>query len=231
MKNESEKYIPADVLAAFLDGNASALECQMILNTISEDAGLRELLHVSQLVDVDMGVSSQECDSLPTAAMAATCDEGAYCSLECEKYVLNKFGIMYDEAQLLANAILNGWQEENGTALQNIGRHLEGKGLIVTRKFKCSIKDIEDTLNANACVIVAVDGGELSGESVTEIREDLLIGQVSDHAVVVKSYDAHMHTITIYDPNSSNREDVYHVEIFEDAWSDSANYMVTVSVN
>ena len=229
MKKKSVNNISAEVLAAFLDGNATAQESKEIINALTEDAELRELMHISQSVDAELGITSQECEFIPMTAMAATCNEENYCCLECEKYILRKLNVEFDEEQLLQNAIKNGWQKEDGTALHNIGRHLESKGIVVTRQYKATIDDISNALNRNECVIVAVDGGELQENRANEIVEDLLIGQIPDHTVVVLSLDTSNDTITIYDPNSSNAEDTFPIEQFKDAWNDSKNYLVTAT--
>ena len=229
MRKKLGNNISEEVLAAYLDGNATAEESKEILHALSEDAELRELLHISQLVDAELGLMPQECEFIPMTAMAATCDEENYCSLECEKYILRKFHIDFNEQELLQNALQNGWQKTDGTALHNVGRHLEAKDLVVTRQYKSTMKDIANALKANEGVIVAVDGGELLGSRAAEIKEDILIGQIPDHTVVVLSYDAENKTITLYDPNSSNAEDTYSVEQFEDAWNDSKNYLVTIN--
>lgn len=231
MKKRSINNISAEVLAAFLDGNATAQESNEIIGALSEDARLRELLDISQAVDADMGLMLQDSDLLPMTAMAATCDEENYCSLECEKYVLRRLNIEFDEQQLLENAIHNGWQRQDGTALHNVGRHLEANGLVVTRRYKSSISDIAQALYEGDNVIVAVDGGELIGNGVEEVLEDILISQIPDHVVVVLSLDVENKTITIFDPNSSNQEDTYALEQFEDAWNDSKNYMLTITSN
>ena len=231
MKKKSVDNISAEVLAAFLDGNATAQESKEILGALSEDAELRELLHISQSVDVELGLMPQECELIPMTALAATCDEENYCCLECEKYILRRLNIGFDEQQLLQNAMQNGWQKREGTALHNVGRHLENKGLLVTRQYKASIDDIATALNDNEYVIVAVDGGELLGNRTEEVKEDLLYGQIPDHTVVVLSLDAYGKTITVYDPNSSNTEDTYPIEQFKDAWNDSKNYLITITSN
>ena len=53
MKKKPKNNIPAEVLAAFLEGNVSAQECKEILETLPYDAELRELLRISQLVDTE----------------------------------------------------------------------------------------------------------------------------------------------------------------------------------
>ena len=229
MKKKSVNNISAEVLAAFLDGNATAQESKEIINALTEDAELRELMHISQSVDTELGIIPQECDFIPMTAMAAICNEENYCCLECEKYILRKLNIEFNEEELLQNAVKNGWQKEGGTALHNVGRHLESKGLVVTRQYKATIEDISNALNENECVIVAVDGGELLGNRADETVEDLLVGQIPDHTVVILSLDEKKSTITIYDPNSSNAEDTYPIEQFKDAWNDSKNYLVTAT--
>ena len=231
MKKKSVNNISAEVLAAFLDGNATAQESKEIFGALTEDAELRELLHISQSVDAELGLIPQDCEFIPMTAMAATCNEENYCCLECEKFILRKLDIEFNEEQLLQNAIQNGWQKENGTALHNVGRHLENKGLLVTRQYDASIEDIATALKNDESVIVAVDGGELLGNRAEEIIEDLVIGQIPDHTVVVLSLNPNNDTITIYDPNSSNAEDIYPIEQFKDAWNDSKNYLVSITSN
>lgn len=217
------------MLAAYLDGNATASESQEILDALSADAELRELMHISQSVDAELGMIPQECEFIPMTAMAASCDEGSYCSLECEKYILRKLYMPFDEQQLLANAIQNGWQKEEGTALHNVGRHLEEKGLIVSRQYKCTLEDIASALANKEYVIVAVDGGELVGDKKYERTEDILVGEMPDHTVVILSYNQVTQEITIFDPNSPNAEDTYPICQFEDAWKDSKNYLITIN--
>lgn len=229
MKESVNNPISAELLAAYLDGNATASESQEILDALSTDAELRELLHISQAVDEDLGMLPKECELIPMTAMAATCNEENYCCLECEKFILRQLGLDFDEQQLLTNAIRNGWQKVQGTALHNVGRHLENHGLIVNRQYKSTIDDIAHALEAGDGVIVAVDGGELYGNGAYEAKEDVLIGQIPDHTVVVLALDVASMTITLYDPNSSNTEDIYPIEQFKDAWNDSKNYLVTIN--
>ena len=231
MKKRSVDNIPAELLAAFIDGNASAQECREILEALPYDAELRELLRISQSVDTELGKLPNECELIPMAATAATCNSENLCSLECEKYILRKFNIEFDEEQLLQNAIKNGWQKETGTALHNVGRHLEAKGLVVARQYNASIDDIVNALNANDSVIVAVDGGELLGNRTEEIIEDILIGEIPDHTVVVLSCDTVNNCVIVHDPNSPCTEDTYPIEQFIDAWNDSKNYLVTINTN
>ena len=229
MKNQSVKHTLSDeLIAAYLDGHATAVECQQVLEALEHDASLRELLRVSLTVDAEMGLLLHQSHHLPTTAMAAECEEGSFCCLECEKWVLRRRSINYDEQQLLNNALRNGWLKENGTALHNVGRHLETAGLTVVRQYDCQLQDISDALSQGFDVIIAVDGGELLGNPHIEQIEDALLGEMPDHTVAVIACDMLNQTITLFDPNSPNREDTYPFTRFIDAWKDARNYLVSI---
>lgn len=227
-KKSRNSRISAEVLAAFLDGNASAEESREILEALPVDAELRELMRISQSIDAEMGQTSDEIDLIPMTAMAATCDENNYCCLECEKLVLAKRHIGFDEEALLRKSVQCGWQKKQGTSLYNIGRVLESFGLVVKRRYQCTVMDIVEALNADEDVIAVVDGGELLGDRAKETEEDLLIGQIPDHAVVVVSCDLNKGFIVLHNPRSLNVEDTYSIGQFKDAWNDSKNYLVTI---
>ena len=226
-KKPVNSNITDEMLAAYLDGNATAAECRTILHAMAEDAELRELLSISQSVDAEMGVTGDEVELLPFTAMAASSDDDCSCSLECEKYILQSRGVTFDEEGLQAKAVENRWLCNDGTALHNVGRLLEECGMVVERRFKCRVADISAALGCGKSVIAVVDGGELTGNRAEEIAEDLFVGQIPDHAVVVTSCDGDNKTVTIYDPHSGNATDVYPEEQFLDAWEDSKSYMVT----
>lgn len=221
--------ITEEVVAAFLDGNATAQESRRILRELPADASLRELLHISQSVDNELGLNSAECEYIPMTSLAATCNDNSRCCVKCEKYILDKMDIECNEEQMLEDAIVNGWLKDGGTALHNIGRNLERFGLIVTRQYKCSIDDIANAHEAKEYLIAAVDSGELTGDMAFEAQEDITVGENPDHTVVVLSYNDQEKTITIYDPGSPNAEDTYPIEQFIDAWNDSKNYLVTIN--
>lgn len=229
MKDLSAKHILSDeLIAAYLDGNATAEECLLILQAMEHDAQLRERLRVSLTVDAEMGLLLQQSHHLPTMAMAANCQEGSFCCLQCEKFILRRRAICYDEQQLLDNALRNGWLKENGTALHNVGRHLEQAGLSILQRYDCQLQDIAAALEQGHDVIVAVDGGELLGNPHLEQIEDALLGEIPDHTVVVIACDMHAQTITLFDPNSPNPTDTYPLTQFANAWKDARNYLVTI---
>ena len=228
MKKSADNNIPAEVLAAFLDGNATPEESRYIIESLSDDPQLREILQISHAVDDELGLSQESIEILPLTAMAANCEESSLCCLECEKFILRKMGIEYDDETLLQDAVRYGWLKNEGTALHNMGRHLENTGLIVTRQYKCTFDDVRSALAEGRYVIAAVDGGELTGDQVAELKEDVLFGPIPDHAVLVLSCDEACGRVTLFDPHSPDAESVYPIWQFKDAWADSKNYLVTV---
>ncbi len=226
---DRNKYISSELIAAFLDGNADASETMDILGALGENDELCEIMRISQEVDADLGLCSSDMEILPLTAMAASCGDENCCSLECEKYILDKRGIQYDERELVSNALKNNWLREEGTALNDVGRHLESQGLHVERRFHCELIDIVSALASGADVIAGVDGGELISYGKEEQSEDMYIGQIPDHTVVILSCSAADGKITIFDPDSPNPQDTYTIARFMDAWADSKNYLVIVS--
>lgn len=223
MKNKSQTQVSSELLATYLDGNATAQECQEIIGALVSDSELREVFTISQSVDASFSIGTRHCDVLPMTAIAATCGDENDCCLECEKYVLKCLNVNFDESTLLEEAVLSGWQKDEGTALHNVGRHLESAGLVVSRCYNCTLADLKMLLDAESHVIAAVDGSELLGNTEQENSKEL-----PNHTVVVLSYDNEADTITVFDPNTSNLQDTYSTAQFMDAWADSKNYLVSV---
>ena len=223
MKPESDKMnISSEVLAAYLDGNATARETEQVISALSDDRDLRELMAISMAVD--------SAPSFPMTAMAATCGDDNLCCLECEKFILQQRGIPFNEQQMLIDAIDHKWLKEEGTPLHNMGRHLEEAGLTVVRKSNASLKDLEKFLGQGAGVIAAVDGGEIDPQkALVEKMEDLVVGRIPDHAVVVVSLDTRENSIQIFNPDSSSMLQTIPLERFLDAWDDSENWLVAAA--
>lgn len=222
--------VTEEMVAAFLDGNATLEETQMILRELPHSIELQEIISIAKDVDRDLALGFNAEEVLLNTAYAASSQRGNLCCWECEKHILTRHNIAFDEEELLSIAEENMWHCESGTKLDNVGRYLENAGMIVEKRFNCSIKDITTALNQNRDVIVAVDGGELLGDLWAEMMEDIFDGEKPDHTVVVLNYDNEKSVVTIYDPNSKNETDSYPLAQFVDAWNDSKNYMVTASL-
>ena len=139
--------ISAEVLAAYIEGNATAQECRAILEALPYDAELREILQISELVDYSVLAAEQVPEVIPMAAVAAECGEQNLCSLECERLVLEQNNIAFNWESLISVAVKSRWRKSEGTALHNVGRLLESYGLVVTRRYNSTIDDIASALS------------------------------------------------------------------------------------
>ncbi len=224
-----KKSISNETLAAYIDGNATADESWAIFDALATDSELQEIMRISQEVDADLGVNFDDVEVFEASALAALCEEGNFCCLECEKSILRRRGVAFDEKHILDVALRNNWQKEGGTALFNVGRHLENYGLVVERRYKSTLDDIVASLERGDDVIAAVREGMLMCDKSTVIVPTVE-DNTPNHTVVVLGYDSHRNTITIYDPNSRNSSDSYPVEHFLEAWAYSKYYLVTANI-
>ena len=155
MNMENKKLILTDdVVAAFLEGNATPEEAIAVLRVAKNDARFREYL----------SLASPQDSTLPMLAMAANGNSDNLCNVRCEQYVLQCFGVELDEETLIKEARSAGWMEEGGTPLFRIGSLCSLHGLSATRTYNSSIEEINIALSQNYQVIVAVDGGEVDGD-------------------------------------------------------------------
>lgn len=208
------------MLAAYLDGNATMEETVAILDAAKQDPGFREVLSLA-LEDSSSGPRQEY-------AMVAKGATDNLCAIYCEQYVLQKFGITRSVDELMDLAAQLGTLKEDGTPMEKLGALCEHMGLHVERKKKAYLQDIKATLSQGHEVIVAVDSGELYGDYLEEHVEDLFIGQIPDHSVVVLSCDE---DIVCYDPIKGTHPVTVSEERFLDAWKDSEWLMVIIHIN
>ena len=217
MNMENKKLILTDdVVAAFLEGNATPEEAIAVLRVAKNDARFREYL----------SLASPQDSTLPMLAMAANGNSDNLCNVRCEQYVLQCFGVELDEETLIKEARSAGWMEEGGTPLFRIGSLCSLHGLSATRTYNSSIEEIKIALSQNYQVIVAVDGGEVDGDFDYEAAEDVFIGKNPDHALVVLSCGDDM---VCYNPYHGEMPQTIAIDRFMDAWDDSRNYMVKIN--
>jgi len=205
-----------EVVAAYLEGNASPAEVAAILDEIRSNPRFREY----------MGIISGDEDVLPMLAEAAEGETDSLCNIRSERFALSLFGIRRDEEELARVASESSWLKEGGTPLFRIGELCAHYGLCVSRKYYATLLDVKEQLDLGSAVIAAVDGGELEGESVIEMVEDRYIGQIPDHSVVILSLED---DIVIYNPLVGDEPQRVIRERFLDAWKDSKCYMVAVN--
>jgi hypothetical protein len=108
---------------------------------------------------------------------------------------------------------------DEGVALYNVGRILEGYGLSVTRQFGASIESLIELLAKGESLIVVVNEETLSGKEGNngEPNHAVCVLQIKDGSVI------------LYNPKDDEGiEEDYPISIFEEAWASSKNYVVAV---
>lgn len=205
-----------EIIASFIEGTASKEEVTAVLFAAKHDKRIREYL----------ALAAMDTRAFPMMAKAASGPEDDLCTIRCEQYVLQKFGITVSEDDLVKKASGANWLKEGGTPLFRIGCLCADYGLCVCRQYKASLEDIQAAMIRGDEVIVAIDGGEIDGNQIVEMIEDKYVGQIPDHAIVVLSLE---NDIVVFNPNHGDTPQYITRERFIDAWRDSCFYLVTVN--
>ena len=170
-------------------------------------------------------IKKRAINRLQQAARHATSEE-SLCSIICEQYALDIFGIHKSLEALRTLSDGRGWHTETGVKLESIGAICCEFGLIVKAESEGRLEDVASAIEDGYQVIAAVDGGELTGNQLEEEIEDALYGQISDHCVVVLAVEEE--TVTLYDPAFGYMPLTVSKSHFIDAWEDSDKYYVSI---
>ena len=222
MANKGYK-ISDELLAAYLDGNTTKEETELILKALKTDKELQEVLDIALEVEeesaaiVPVNISFTE-EVLPMLQKAALSDENI-CAVLCEIFILHRRQMPYDEEWLLNTARRKDWVRPEGTPLYCLGNLLAYSGMFVSRKYNSTLEDIQRAIDKDNDVVVGVDREKLYAEEVD--LEDL-----TNHAVVVTHVGEE--TVTIFDPYEAPYISNVAIEDFMDAWKESQNYMIQV---
>lgn len=208
--------ISDEMIAAFLDGEASSEEIKTIFSQLSNDRELSESLALS--ITVDDEIESKKQTILPIGALAAANSENL-CSFECELFILHHLDFDIDHWSLLETAKANKWLREEGTPLHHVGRLLELKGFRVARRYDTTLEELETAINSGEQVMVIIDNTLLEGKDdtngsayhaiyVTEVEED---------------YINYLNLETLLEETIASED-------FLKVWKASGNYMVKASI-
>lgn len=151
------------------------------------------------------------------------------CAVRCEEYILHCFGIHKSLDELRELAMAKGWLAEDGAKVQDLGNLSREFGLQVEKRSDAALQDIMKALEEGKKVIAAVDGGELIGNPVEERLEDVFVGGIVDHCVVVLAVDIDMDDVALFDPAFGPIPLSVSVAHFLDAWADSNYHCVLIS--
>lgn len=155
------------------------------------------------------------------------------CAIKSQELILHSVGLHLTEEELRKEAINNGWYTPgNGTPMKDVGALLENHGLNVEQVYNASIFHLVNELERGHPVIVGVDAGELWHPCPEEIEEDLTFGPRPDHALIVGGIefneDFSSGGINLIDPGCGDYCKQYDLDIFQDAWNDSDNFMISI---
>jgi uncharacterized protein YvpB len=150
------------------------------------------------------------------------------CAVVSQQMILQQFGIDVSEAQLVYDAVTNGWLTDAGTSIADLGRLLEHYGVDTHQGAGAGIESLMSELVQGHAVIVAVDADDMWNPG--SLFRDLFGEDGADHAVVVTGLDLsdpdhpQVYINDPGDPNGAGK--AYPLEQFLAAWSDSGNTYV-----
>ena len=168
-------------------------------------------------------------NTLPMLQKAAQNVVDNLCAVRCEGYALRALGIDVSDEELEAESEKQGWLKTDGTPLHFIGLLAGRYNLYVVRRYNCTIADIIRAVIKEEIVIAVIDNTELKMPLEEAKRNDIKLGQIPNHAVVIKSVDLDYKQIDIYDPERPNFTKTLPIDVFKNAWDDSYNYLVCIS--
>lgn len=226
--------ISDELLAAYMDGNTTLEETHRVLEAAAGDAELRELMELSMQVDEDLEgydlcIKPSASRPLPMLERAARNTVDNLCAIRCEGYALRALGINVSDSALEKEAEERGWLQEEGTPLHCIGLLSGTYGLYATRRYDCSMRELIRAVQNREIVIAVIDNTELEHSLEEAKRNDFIYGEIPNHAVIIRAVDLEKNTIELFDPEFPDISKIYPLDIFSNAWDDSANYLVIIS--
>lgn len=221
--DDNRSQITDEQLAAYLDGNVTADELQLVLGSLADDTHLAEVIEM--ITEIDAELDDSQGAILPVFALAAANPE-SMCSFECEKYILEQLGHDVDHWTLLQTAKANNWLRDSGTPLHHVGRLLELRDLHVERRYDASIADMSAAHAANKYVIAILDQHALMHQDAAP--QSSTPASSAHHAVLVT--DILADEVEYLNPDTMQRTTIS-TDRFMAAWACSGHYMVCASAD
>lgn len=200
MDNPQAKMIPSMLDMVELERDRMVLERLKIdgisIQELSRESGLSE----SAIKKIEKRVMKR----LEEKAAAALSGFDIKSVLLCKQYVLDHFEIHRTLRELKENPEITSYG-------------------LCSEKAQSTLEEIKDAMDSGKMIIAVVDGGELIGNPFEEKMEDLLIGKIADHCVVVIDLDTESQEAMLYDPAFGDIPLTVAIDVFKDAWDDSSN--------
>ena len=167
--------------------------------------------------------------ALEKIARIARAKGDVLCAVRCEEYILHCFGIHESLNNLKDLAVEKGWLTDDGAYVNDLGNTAAEFGLTVEKLNDATLQDIIKAIEEGKQVMAAVDGGELIGDPLEERIEDVIVGKIVDHCVVVLSASVQNDEVALYDPAFGPIPLTVSIAHFLDAWEDSNYHCILVS--
>ena len=173
-------------------------------------------------------IKKRALNAMEKIARIARAQGDVLCAVRCEEYILHCFGIHKTIPELRDMALDAGWLTDDGAYVKDLGNTAAAFGLKVEKCEDSTLQDIIKAIDEGKQVIAAVDGGELIGDPLEERLEDVLVGGVVDHCVVVLSASIQGDEVVLFDPAFGPVPLTVTIAHFLDAWEDSNYHCVFV---
>lgn len=173
-------------------------------------------------------IKKRALNAMEKIARIARAQGDVLCAVRCEEYILHCFGIHKTIPELRDMALDAGWLTDDGAYVKDLGNTAAAFGLEVEKCEDATLQDIIKAIEEGKRVIAAVDGGELIGDPMEERLEDVLVGGVVDHCVVVLSASIQGDEVALFDPAFGPVPLTVTIAHFLDAWADSNYHCVFV---
>jgi RNA polymerase sigma factor (sigma-70 family) len=173
-------------------------------------------------------IKKRALNAMEKIARIARAQGDVLCAVRCEEYILHCFGIHKTIPQLRDMALDAGWLTDDGAYVKDLGNTAAAFGLEVEKCEDATLQDIIKAIEEGKRVIAAVDGGELIGDPMEERLEDVLVGGVVDHCVVVLSASIQGDEVVLFDPAFGPVPLTVTIAHFLDAWEDSKYHCVFI---
>ena len=235
---EEAKKIPTDDstqktetdVAAILDQIKNENYRLVLQKHVMEGLSFDELEKITGIKKANLyNIKRRALNALEKIARIARTQGDVLCAVRCEEYILHCFGIHKTLQELRDLAQNAGWLTENGAYIHDLGNTAEALGLHVERKDDATLQDIVQALDEGKQVMAAVDGGELIGNPVEERLEDVLVGGIVDHCVIVLSADILADEVILFDPAFGEIPLTVTIAHFLDAWEDSGYHGIIIN--
>lgn len=173
-------------------------------------------------------IKKRALNAMEKIALIARSRGDVLCAVRCEEFILHCFGIHKTVPALRDIALDAGWLTDDGAYVKDLGNTAAAFGLSVEKHDEATLQDIIKAIDEGKKVIAAVDGGELIGDPLEERLEDVLVGGIVDHCVVVLSASVQDDEVALFDPAFGPVPLTVTIAHFLDAWEDSNYHCVLI---